>query len=353
MNKNLADLTVSETTLLRDAIRLMDTAGRQILLAVNSDGILRGILTDGDLRRHLLKDGRLDVPLTAAMNRQYVSLTVGEKHKAEGIIQQTFCNQIPIIDANGRVVDLMTVKDIAAHKNKFKNHPVVIMAGGRGSRLLPLTKIIPKPLIPVGDKTMCEAVMDLFLKFGFERFMLTLNYKKEMIKAYFAENSKYQIEFLEEPYFMGTVGSLALLREYLTQTFVLSNCDSFADFDFEEMFSWHQEQQAAMTLLGLRKVVNVPYGVVAVDGNNEVTELSEKPDYRFLISSGLYIMEPEMIDLIPSKSPFGMNELIGRALLEHKKVVCYPIEKGWYDAGQIEEYEKVIAALPEDLPDED
>lgn len=346
MFKNIEKILVSEDIILEDAIRILNDGGQQLLLVVDDQRKLKGLLTDGDLRRHLLCHGSFRIPISEVMNRNYVSLNIRERQKAESIIENTKCNHVPIVDDKGNLVDLVTFQDLMKHYSTEKENYVVIMAGGKGTRLEPVTKIIPKPLIPISNKTIIEVVIDKFNRFGFKNFIATLNYKKEMIKAYFAENKKdCNITFLEEPFYMGTVGSLSLLKDKLKETFILSNCDIFADLDYEGMLLWHKKYNADMTLLGLRKEIDIPYGVLKVNQDNYVTEIQEKPNYRFLISAGVYILEPDVIDMIPKNECFQMNQLIEKALQLRKKIACYPIHGNWYDTGQFLEYEKTVLKL--------
>ncbi len=348
MLEKIKKIIVSEDSKLKDAIEVLNNGGRQVLLITDKQQCLRGILTDGDIRRYLLHNKSLDISLNNIMNKDFVSLGVGERSKAEKILKNSNCNHVPILNNEKKVVDLVTIQDFIKHRVEGKDNSVVIMAGGKGTRLEPITKIIPKPLIPVGDKTVIEIVMDKFAAFGFGNFVVTLNYKKELFKAYFSEkevNNNLKISYFEEMKYLGTVGALPSLKERLTDTFFLSNCDIFADLDYNAMLNWHEEHNADMTLLGVRENIDVPYGVIEINKNSYVTSFREKPNYNFIVNAGIYIIESELIDLIPEDKYYGMNELIDECIKQKKRITCYPIEDRWYGTGQFFEYEKTINKL--------
>jgi NDP-sugar pyrophosphorylase family protein len=219
----------------------------------------------------------------------------------------------------------------------------VIMAGGKGTRLSPLSSILPKPLMPVGDQTMIEKIMDNFITHGFHDFKVIVNFKREMIKSYFAEaDQKYTIEFIDEQEFLGTAGGLRLLHKVLDKPFVLTNCDIVAELNYKALLDWHREHKAQLTIVGVRKRMDIPYGVIKIDENYCVDCIEEKPFFNYLIVSGVYIIDPVVIDIIPKDGPLDMDVLI-RLLIEKKMTIaCYPIEKGWFDIGQFEEYRKLL-----------
>ena len=326
-----------------DALQILDDAGLGILLICSPDRQLLGVLTDGDIRRYLLRNHNLDVPVSSIMNQDFRSLEENEKHKAYDLLRKSKMNHIPILDNQGRIVDLITSLDFVKAEDRSFDNQVVIIAGGKGDRLLPLTKIIPKPLIPVGDQTMIEMVLENFRSSGFSDFFIIVNYKKQLIKSYFEENKLSQdVTFIDETEYLGTAGGLNLLKGIIDRTFILSNCDVMAKIDYGLMLDWHREHEADLTILGVRKKVNVPYGVISIDADNYVTSLDEKPFYTFMIISGIYIFEPSVLECVPENSFYGMDKLISDVIVSAKKVTCYPIENGWFDIGQFEEYKKVL-----------
>lgn len=337
-------IKVSEEMSLRDALGRLVETGLQILLITREGGLLAGVLTDGDIRRALLGNLSLDIPVGQIMNRKCTTLCRSEASKALDLIRHSRFNHVPIVDEEGRVVDLVLgLISRVGGSASARDMPVVIMAGGKGTRLSPLTRILPKPLMPVGDQTMLEKIMDTFGAQGFRNFKIIVNYKRELIKSYFTDTaSPYSIEFLDEEDFLGTAGGLRLLREVVDGPFVLSNCDIVAELDYSGLLEWHREHDAYLTILGVRKRMDIPYGVIKVDNGSFVTEIKEKPFYNHLIVSGVYVVDAAVLEVIPEKAELGMDGLIRMLIERNMKVTCYPIETGWFDMGQFEEYRELL-----------
>ncbi len=228
-------------------------------------------------------------------------------------------------------------------RSKLKNI-AVIMAGGRGERLDPFTKILPKPLIPVGDKPIIDKVMENFNKYGISNFVLTLNYKKEFIKMYFRENKNpYNVKFLEENEYLGTAGGLSMLNGMVKDTFFVCNCDTIIKNDFKDILVWHKLEKALLTIIGCHKEIVIPYGTLEQKGS-QLKKINEKPVLNFIINTGMYVMEPEVLELVPSNERLGMNQLIEK-VMKRGKVAVYPISDGWFDIGQWKEYRDSLRLL--------
>ena len=340
----LESLSVVEEMSLRDALVRLDETGWQILLITGENGRFAGVITDGDIRRALLKKVSLDISVGSVMNRECTTLTQAEVYRAKDLIRANRFNHVPIIDGQGRVIDLV-VDSISRGESAAvpKDIPVVIMAGGKGTRLSPLTRILPKPLMPVGDQTMLEKIMENFTMQGFHEFKVIVNYKRELIKSYFAEtNYPFSIEFLDEEEFLGTAGGLRLLRGMVNGPFVLSNCDILAELNYSSMLDWHRDHEAYLTILGVHRRLDIPYGVIKVDENSFVKCIDEKPFFNYLAVSGVYVVAPGVIDVIPEEGLLDMDQLIRLLLEKEMKVACYPIENGWFDMGKFEEYKKLL-----------
>jgi NDP-sugar pyrophosphorylase family protein len=218
------------------------------------------------------------------------------------------------------------------------------MAGGKGSRLDPFTRVLPKPLIPVGNKPIIEAIMERFARCGFNRFLYTLNYKKEYLKLFLKEASlPYTMEWVEEDDFLGTAGSLSLLKDKLTETFFVTNCDSLLDVDFEAVLRWHREHGAAITIIGCHNEFRIPFGVLEMS-RGKLTKLIEKPVHDVMINTGVYIMEPQVISYLSDRKQTDFDELL-KLLPKKDKVTVYPVYEGWLDIGQWEEYRKSLSKL--------
>jgi NDP-sugar pyrophosphorylase family protein len=222
--------------------------------------------------------------------------------------------------------------------------PVVIMAGGKGNRLAPFTHVLPKPLIPVGEKTILELIIDEFRKFGITRYYFTLNFRGEMIRAYFdGVEKEYTVSYVWEEDFYGTAGSLKLLEEKISPTFIVSNCDIILKAEYEKVLSFHRETEADLTVLSSIQHHKIPYGVIEFSNGGKVTGIREKPEYTFPINTGVYVVNKECLEYIPEKKVFNMTDLIEVLIADGRKVFTYPVnEKDYTDIGQWEEYRKTL-----------
>lgn len=342
--KRIEGIIVPPDTSVAESLERMDRSGIGILLICAPEKKLVGVLTDGDVRRYLLHNRSLNAPVSDLMNRNFISVPEAEKDTTHHLLEKSKINHVPILDIQGRIVDLVTALDFIKKENHFYDNPVIIMAGGKGDRLSPLTKIIPKPLIPVGDQTMIELIMDNFRNNSFHNFYIIVNYKKELIKAYFEENNlSKKVAFIEEQEYLGTAGGLSLIKGLFNKTIILSNCDIIAKLDYSLMLDWHKDHDADLTILGVRRKIDVPYGIIKTNSdNNYVTSIDEKPNFSFMIISGIYLLEPSLIDSIPDNNTLGMDNFIEQTIASGKKVTCYPTENGWFDIGQFDEYKNLL-----------
>ncbi len=342
--KNLLEkIIIDEQLSLRKALSILDEAGTRIVLVVDAGRILRGVITDGDVRRYILRNGSLDIPVLQIMNKDFVFLGEGETHQVQESFQKHQVTHIPIVDAEGRVVDLVEGLPRGETQVASQNLPVVVMAGGKGTRLSPITKIIPKPLMLTGDKTMLERIFDNFSAQGFSDFYVIVNYKKELIKSYFSEiDTGLNITFVDEEHYQGTVGGLNLLKDRINSPFILTNCDVLANVHYAHLIDWHFEHNAQLTILGVRKRFDIHYGVVRINSENYVSSIDEKPFFNYVIVSGIYVIDPALFEIIPEKESFGMDQLIRACIDSGRKVACYPINDGWFDMGQFDEYRQLL-----------
>lgn len=339
---------------LKAAMKAISAGRCRVLFIVNDEDKLLGSLTDGDIRRAILNGIKFERPISEIMFKFPRIVRCVEKdfkEKAKKYVLEERLYAIPVLDKTDRIVDVLFWYDFF-EKHPHETHifdsisnPVVIMAGGKGERLDPFTKILPKPLIPFGDKPIIEKIMGNFNKYGFTNFILTLNYKKEIIKMFLMENQfPYNIECVEEPSeYLGTAGGLGLLKDKLKETFFVSNCDVIIDSDFKNILLSHKGDKALMTLIGCHKEMIVPYGTLEVDGGR-LKSINEKPSFDMIINTGVYIMEPEVLKLILPGERLDMDELIVRATKEGK-VTVFPVCDGWFDLGQWKEYRDSLYLL--------
>jgi dTDP-glucose pyrophosphorylase/CBS domain-containing protein len=339
---------------IKQAMLQLTQEGIKTIFVMDASQRLIGTLTDGDIRRGILSGIELTTKITKIMKNTFFSVNINDKNlkqKAKEIMQKHHIEHVPVIDADRKLMNILSWHEFIVLESSEKKHtslhnPVVIMAGGKGVRLDPFTKIIPKPLIPLGEKPMVEVIMDRFYERGFNKFKLVINHKKEMIKLYFKENClPYEIELIEENDFCGTVGGLYLLKEKIKSTFILSNCDTLLEGDYEEILNWHTENKNLLTIIGSHKEVNVPYGVLnMVKGT--LIEMIEKPNFDLFVNTGTYIIEPEVLCSISDNEKMDIDQLIVKLMsIDRSKVGVFPCWNRWLDIGQWEEYKNTLKQM--------
>lgn len=334
-------LTVSQ------AMLRIDKNASGILFLTDENGAVIGCVTDGDIRRYLLAGGNMTGLAIDAANRNPRMAKTEEEarilfHKKNYVI-------IPIIDENGIIVDLFSDDQGAARPNQRTplNIPVVINAGGKGTRLEPYTKVLPKPLIPVGEIPIIELIMKEYLTYACNDFHIIVNYKKELMKAYFADNENhYNITWYDEEKPLGTGGGLSMLRGKFTDTFFFANCDALLTANYERMLRFHKEHGNVITMICAYKNLNIPYGVVEIGKNGTIERMQEKPLLSFLTNTGIYIVEPEVIDDLQDGIAIGFPDIVEMERQKGKRIAAYPVsENDWMDMGQISELEKMRIKL--------
>ena len=333
------NITVSE------AMQCIDNNSRGILFLVNESGKLIGCVSDGDIRRYLLSGGQMSGTVMDAANKEPKFAKSDEEakrlfHKKDYVI-------IPIVDANGVITALYTEEGQNIGKRASLSIPVVINAGGRGTRLAPYTKVLPKPLIPVGDIPIIEHIMKEYQSYNCNEFHIIVNYKKELMKAYFAENvNHYNITWYDEEKPLGTGGGLTLLRGRFHDTFFFANCDALLTANYESMLKFHKENKNAVTMVCAYKNLNIPYGVVEMGVDGIIEQMKEKPLMSFLTNTGIYIVEPEVIDGMQDNVAIGFPDVVEMLRQNGKRVAVFPVsENDWMDMGQLSELEKMRIRL--------
>lgn len=349
------DILINETQSIKDALKKIDKAESKVLLVVDEDNKLLGTVTDGDVRRYILSGKGVKGSVREVCNKQpiYIKKKEFSIEFAKKMLIQTKVKLIPIVDNNSKVVDAIADKqvfsesELSAFMVSKIDLPVVIMAGGKSTRLEPFSKIFPKPLIPIGDKPIIEIIIDRFKEQGAREYYVTLNYKGEMIKAYLDNMDKdYEIKYIWESDYFGTAGSLKLLEEEISDTFIVSNCDVIVQTNFEEVINFHKSQKASLTVLSSIQHYKIPFGIVEFEDGGKVTDIIEKPEYTFTINAGVYVLNKECLRFIPEKTYFDMTTLISTLVKNKKMVVTYPVnENDYIDIGQWEEYKKAIEKL--------
>ena len=343
----LEELFIAEDATILETMKKLDETGQRILF-VAPGGRLKAVLTDGDLRKFLLRGGRLTEPVRLAANYSPKHLPVADRARAKEIMEQYSIDALPILDKDGTIADIVFASGVDVDNRKQAGIPVVVMAGGLGTRLYPYTKILPKPLIPVGEKPIAEIILDRFSDYGCRRVYMVVNYKKNMIKSYFndLEEKPYQIEYADETDFLGTGGGLCLLKGALDSTFFFSNCDTLLNIDYGDVLEYHRSHKNLITMICAYKHYTVPYGVVEMGENGTIEEMREKPELNFLTNTGVYVVEPQVVEELEDGKKQGFPDVIEKYRLAGRNVGVYPIsESAWMDMGQMEELEKMRRRL--------
>lgn len=340
---DISELLIRPEETIKKALSLIAANGRKFLM-VEDRGLLLGVITDGDIRRAILKSEDFTIAVSDVMNHQPIVMHSYDVSKAETLMKRYLINAIPIVNKDNAIQSVITWQDLNKPSEVIMDTDVVIMAGGKGTRLYPYTKILPKPLIPIGDTTIIERILMEFEKNYFNRFYMTVNYKKSMIKSYYYDElSKFNVEFVEEEDYYGTAGSLALLKGKLSNPFFVSNCDILIKADYRDIMKYHKKNKNMLTVVASMKNIMIPYGVISVGEQAQVTKIIEKPDYDYLINTGMYVLNSDILDYIPSDSVFHMTDLIDYLIEQDMRVGTYPIsEDAWLDMGQIKEMEEMI-----------
>ncbi len=349
------ELLIGHEVSIKNALRALNKTAMKVLFVVDSKQRLLGSLTDGDIRRALLRDIPIENSINGVFNEHPVLLYMGQYSEADikNLFLKRHIELIPVVDKDNRVIDHVAWSDYFGEKKRDEyagpplDIPVVIMAGGKGTRLAPFTSVLPKPLIPIGEKTILEIIMGEFQRYGVDSFFFTLNYRGEMIRAYFSGlNEKYPIKYVWEDQFYGTAGSLALVASEIRGTFIVSNCDIIVKANYADVLTFHHKSKADMTIVSSLQQHEIPYGVIEFKAGGEVVKITEKPEYTYPINTGVYILEKDCIDLIPPRTVFHMTHLIDALLKAGKKVVTYPVGAHEYiDIGQWAEYREAVSLL--------
>ncbi|NCC01720.1 MAG: CBS domain-containing protein [Clostridia bacterium] len=343
---DIMDFLVDENSTMIEAMRLLDKAAKKVLF-VTDKGKLLAAITDGDVRRWVLKKGSLDAQVKDIANYNPKFLYQKDKTMAIEYMKKNHIEAVPIVDDDMRIISAVFLNNHEVSiKNKL-NIPVVIMAGGKGTRLYPYTKILPKPLIPIGEIPIVEHIINRFHRAGSNDFFLIVNHKKNMIKAYFNEIQKdYEVTYVDEEIPLGTGGGLSFLKGKIDSTFILSNCDILIEEDYEKIYSFHKKENNLITMVCSLKNIKIPYGVIEIGDNGEIESMKEKPELSFFTNTGMYVVEPEVIKKIETGVPLGFPDIIEKYIKTGEKIGVYPIsEYAWMDMGQLDEMEEMRKRL--------
>lgn len=348
MTDRIEELCCPPEMTVRLAMATLNRVKGLLLAVVDAERRLLGVVTDSDIRRGILQGIPLTAPVSQIMNPNPKKLSVFSKKKAAEIMKQYSIKQVPIVDEQGRFMDIIlweNVIDAASLKDEsdLVANAVLVMAGGKGQRLDPVTKILPKPLVPIGEHPIIEIVIDRCRKCGFSNFIVSLNYKASMIRHYFAETDLgVSIRFVQEDKPLGTAGSIYLAREFIKESFIVTNCDVIIDIDYRDLLDFHIANGFQITMVGVLKDFTIPYGVIKMN-NGHLIDIEEKPVFDLVVNAGVYALEPEVLNHLSANTPVDMPELLMKTKEAGGRVGVYPFSGKWIDVGQWEEYRKVIS----------
>lgn len=331
------------------ALKQMDETRRKLLIVTDCEKY-RSVLSIGDIQRAIIRGESMDEPLVKILRpTTKVARASQDRLEVEQYVKEHKNEFMPIVDEENNIVDVVYWEELFKteihHRTEDFNLPVVIMAGGQGTRLRPLTNVLPKPLIPIGEQTMMEDIMDRFVECGCKEFFVSVNYMADFIRHYFSNFSKhdYHIDYFQEDKPLGTAGSLHLLNGKINDTFFVSNCDSILDEDYGEILRYHRENKNEITVVSVMKSIYIPYGTLQTGEGGRLASLQEKPELTFQINTGMYILEPHLLKEIPSDRVYHITYLIDKLVKEGRRVGVYPVNEGsWTDIGNWEEYMKYI-----------
>lgn len=334
-----------------ESLKLMDSSKTKLLFVFDENRFV-GLLTIGDVQRAILKDVDLTAQISSILSKNKVYASIDEPVEViKEKISKMRAECMPVLDEKGNLVKVYSWHDLFGNKAQTEypslNIPVVIMAGGMGSRLAPLTNIYPKPLIPIGEKTIVESIMDKFINYNCHDFYMSVNYKADTIKNYFdfINNPEYNVSYFQEDKPMGTAGSLRLLKDKINSTFFVSNCDILIEEDYANILEYHRSNKNELTVVAAVKTISIPYGTIITGENGLLESIEEKPTLSFKINTGLYILEPSLLNDIPDEF-FHITHLMEKLKAQGRRVGVYPISQNdWKDMGDWKEYLKLIDVL--------
>lgn len=351
-SEKIKTIIVDASNTIIQTMKLMDDRRTKSLLVFNKDHFV-GMITNGDLQRAIIANKPFDATIGSIVdntNKKYAH-TDDDEELIKSWMLEVRAEMMPVIDSKGNLIKVIFWNELFNEPQKDNrkkiNLPVVIMAGGKGTRLKPITNIIPKPLVPIGDKTILETILDQFEEIGCTKFYMSVNYKADIMRYYLGQlEHQYNIEFFQEDKPLGTIGSVSLLKGKITTPFFVSNCDILIDQDYRDVYEYHQNNHNDLTIVTAVKSFKIPYGVIETGDDGLMTGLQEKPDITYMINTGVYLLNAGCIDEIPEGEFFHITHLMEKIKARGGRVGCFPVsEHAWRDMGEWPEYLKIINVL--------
>jgi len=351
MKRDITDLFVSPTATMLQAMEQMDRVGHKLLLVLDGSHFA-SLLSIGTIQRAIVRGESPKTPIASILPKDVIVCSTSDSaEKVKSEMMRCRSEYMPIVGPDGQIADIVFWEDVVgdlpqsrADKARY-DMPVVVMAGGEGSRLRPLTNILPKPLLPIGKKTIVETIMDRFVEIGCHRFFISLNYKADTIERYLTEHNdgRYDLSFYREDRPMGSGGSLSLVRDQIKESFWVTNCDNILQQDLSEIVEVHRQHQNELTVVAAVKGMKLPYGNLITGEHEQVIRVEEKPEFLFRVNTGVYILEPNLLKEIPDNQYYPITDLMNTIIGRQGRVGCFPITDGsWCDIGNWEDYTKVL-----------
>lgn len=337
MEESIKKYIISKDITILEAMKIIDAGGKGIAYICEENKLLASV-TDGDIRRAIIKNTNVNDKIMSIANHNPHFIYEDQRRNSKKLMKEYFITSIPIVHkSNMELIDIVFMYGTDRNVDRL-NVPVYIMAGGKGTRLKPYTDVLPKPLIPIGEKTITEHIMDRFSQYGCNEFHMIVNYKRSLIKAYFAEcEVKRNVKFIDEDEFLGTGGGLKLITPPIKETVFVTNCDILIEGNYKEIYDYHKKNKNIITMVCVNMKEMIPYGTIELDENNLVKEIKEKPSYSYNTNTGLYIIEPEFIEMIPDHTFTHITDTIAECISSGKRVGAYFVtQEDWLDMGQLE-----------------
>ena len=349
MKEIIRKVCIESQSSMLSALKQMDAVKHRLLI-VTDGGKFRSMLSIGDIQRAIIRGVEMDSPVSSILREKTKVASIHDScDDVEKYVKEHKTEFMPIVNDEGIIVDVLLWEELSQadiiHRSAEFNLPVIIMAGGKGTRLRPLTNVLPKPLIPIGEQTILEDIMDRFVECGCHEFYISVNYKADIIKRYMSNLDKpqYHITYFQEDKPLGTAGSLHLLKDKINDTFFVSNCDIIIEDDYGEILKYHRDNHNEITVVAAIKNLAIPYGTLETKEEGLLRDIKEKPEYTFKINTGMYILEPNLLNEIPQDEFYHITFLIEKLMKEGRRVGVYPINEGsWIDVGNWNEYLKFV-----------
>jgi len=337
--KDISNIIISKNSTIKETLEIINHGSMRIVLVIENLKLI-GIIDDSDIRRAMLRNYNLSDSITDIINKNPVVCHINdtkEKILQTAILKKVY--EIPIVDDNGNIAGIEELDELL--KEQKKKNKVVLMVGGLGSRLKPLTDDLPKPLLKVGNKPILETIIEKISEYGFKDFILSVNYKSGMIEEYFGDGKDFgvDIKYIHEEKRLGTAGALSLMKEDLIDDFFVMNGDLLTNINFEHLKDFHVKHNASATMCVREYDFQVPFGVVNIN-EGEIVSIEEKPVHKFFVNAGIYMLSPDVIHNIPQNEFYDMPELFKNLIDSRKNTVSFPIREYWLDIGRVEEFEK-------------